>query len=99
MAAGALAKPPPARGSITQLIVDPNAPQPYVMGGSHFAGVLRHRAGYGGTVDKVPNPYLFDAIVYSGGGPVNSILPRIERSEERRVGKECFSTCSSRWSP
>src|SRR3546814_15100391 len=21
------------------------------------------------------------------------------RSEERRVGKECFSTCSSRWSP
>src|SRR3546814_2166369 len=39
--AQALAKPPPARGSITQLIVDPNAPQPYVMGGSHFAGVLR----------------------------------------------------------
>src|SRR3546814_2659285 len=48
------------------------------MGGSHFAGVLRHRAGYGGTVDKVPNPYLFDAIVYSGGGPVNSISPRID---------------------
>src|SRR3546814_4893673 len=22
-----------------------------------------------------------------------------ERSEERRVGKECFSTCRSRWSP
>src|SRR3546814_17553354 len=22
-----------------------------------------------------------------------------ERSEERRVGKECVSTCSSRWSP
>src|SRR3546814_12434297 len=26
-----------------------------------------------------------------------SILPR--RSEERRVGKECGSTCRSRWSP
>src|SRR3546814_15538443 len=26
--------------------------------------------------------------------------PRIEpRSEERRVGKECVSTCRSRWSP
>src|SRR3546814_5081838 len=25
-------------------------------------------------------------------------LPQ-ERSEERRVGKECVSTCSSRWSP
>src|SRR3546814_8848446 len=78
MAAGALAKPPPARGSITQLIVDPNAPQPSVMGGSHFAGVLRHRAGYGGPVDTVPNPYLFDAIVYCGGGPVNRISPRTD---------------------
>src|SRR3546814_1851114 len=24
---------------------------------------------------------------------------RLERSEERRVGKECVSTCISRWSP
>src|SRR3546814_15904400 len=24
---------------------------------------------------------------------------RIRRSEERRVGKECVSTCRSRWSP
>src|SRR3546814_2429125 len=26
-------------------------------------------------------------------------LPAGERSEERRVGKECVSTCRSRWSP
>src|SRR3546814_15190847 len=26
-------------------------------------------------------------------------LKRQARSEERRVGKECVSTCSSRWSP
>src|SRR3546814_11333699 len=26
-------------------------------------------------------------------------LPDSERSEERRVGKECVSTCRSRWSP
>src|SRR3546814_15133043 len=26
-------------------------------------------------------------------------LPADDRSEERRVGKECVSTCSSRWSP
>src|SRR3546814_4167602 len=25
--------------------------------------------------------------------------PEIDRSEERRVGKECVSTCRSRWSP
>src|SRR3546814_12097477 len=24
---------------------------------------------------------------------------KVERSEERRVGKECVSTCRSRWSP
>src|SRR3546814_15262389 len=26
-------------------------------------------------------------------------VPRLYRSEERRVGKECVSTCRSRWSP
>src|SRR3546814_11589147 len=30
----------------------------------------------------------------SGHGPT-----RHQRSEERRVGKECVSTCRSRWSP
>src|SRR3546814_4643652 len=29
----------------------------------------------------------------------HSLLDEIERSEERRVGKECVSTCRSRWSP
>src|SRR3546814_9675798 len=28
-----------------------------------------------------------------------SSSPRAPRSEERRVGKECVSTCRSRWSP
>src|SRR3546814_13415600 len=27
------------------------------------------------------------------------VVPGDERSEERRVGKECVSTCRSRWSP
>src|SRR3546814_15863737 len=31
-------------------------------------------------------------------GLVPGIRP-LERSEERRVGKECVSTCRSRWSP
>ena len=29
----------------------------------------------------------------------NSIDEARDRSEERRVGKECVSTCRSRWSP
>src|SRR3546814_12812151 len=27
------------------------------------------------------------------------LIPQGKRSEERRVGKECVSTCRSRWSP
>src|SRR3546814_16264627 len=37
-----------------------------------------------------------------GGSSFNygfSRTPEQERSEERRVGKECVSTCRSRWSP
>src|SRR3546814_20292862 len=30
---------------------------------------------------------------------LNRTLPADARSEERRVGKECVSTCRSRWSP
>lgn len=74
----ALAKPPPARGSVSQLLISADAPQPYVMGTGYFAGVLRHDAGYGETLKKVPNPYRFMAVVYSGGGPVESISPRID---------------------
>lgn len=73
----ALAKPPPVRGSVSQIAIDPDAAQPYVMGEGYFAGVLRHDTGYGPTLDKVPNPYRWMAVVYSGGGPVQSISPRV----------------------
>src|SRR3546814_6310590 len=34
------------------------------------------------------------------GDPGNVFIGRLSaRSEERRVGKECVSTCRSRWSP
>src|SRR3546814_1764314 len=35
--------------------------------------------------------------LFSASCPLESILDH--RSEERRVGKECDSTCRSRWSP
>src|SRR3546814_9743551 len=34
---------------------------------------------------------------HDGTGPVAALAE--DRSEERRVGKECVSTCRSRWSP
>src|SRR3546814_3136433 len=32
-------------------------------------------------------------------GQTQLVAQEIDRSEERRVGKECVSTCRSRWSP
>src|SRR3546814_14898193 len=35
----------------------------------------------------------------SQGRSSDGLFERLSRSEERRVGKECVSTCRSRWSP
>src|SRR3546814_13472321 len=59
--------------------------------GMAVAGIL---SGFGCRLlayDPAPDPGL----TALGGRYVE--LP--ERSEERRVGKECVSTCKSRWSP
>src|SRR3546814_11414630 len=53
------------------------------------------------TVQVFPSSQLFgdakemEAVLL---GDVQLIAPSL-RSEERRVGKECVSTCRSRWSP
>src|SRR3546814_12723923 len=38
-------------------------------------------------------------VVLVGDASVTATGTRFQRSEERRVGKECVSTCRSRWSP
>src|SRR3546814_15920738 len=48
----------------------------------------RHFTGF-------PDPDLFDHFAHSG----RRLLTPPLRSEERRVGKACVSTCRSRWSP
>src|SRR6184192_2392154 len=54
---------------------------------------------YGGTGRAARNWECFDAIVRSLSGLENdeTLLVQSGRSEERRVGKECQSTCRSRW--
>src|SRR3546814_12732616 len=60
----------------------------------------RHRAGIGeivhaAIVEMADRPAFLPIDMEDGAGD-----PRPEvRSEERRVGKECVSTCRSRWSP
>ena len=71
--------PPAARGSVTQINVQPDAPQPYVMGEGLVGGVLRHDTAYGATLNDVPNPYRWMAIVYSGAGPIDSITAYIDQ--------------------
>src|SRR3546814_11893559 len=44
----------------------------------------------------------FDVIALDSVGIVETVAPMgtaLTRSEERRGGKECVSTCRSRWSP
>ena len=42
---------------------------------------------------------LFDAMTVALFATTSGDRNVEERSEERRVGKECVSTCRSRWSP
>src|SRR3546814_15346870 len=38
-------------------------------------------------------------IAFAGHRHVERVAGRVDRSEERRVGEECVSTCRYRWSP
>ncbi|OZA21359.1 MAG: hypothetical protein B7X90_01740 [Novosphingobium sp. 17-62-19] len=78
LGAGVLQKAPPARGSVSQVVVAVDPPRPLVMGEGYVGGVVRYDAAYGGTVSKVPNPYLWQVHVYNGCGPNESITPYIE---------------------
>src|SRR3546814_17968139 len=47
----------------------------------------------------VPSEFVDEALAPDVADAVRAALQTFERSEERRVGKECVSTCRSRWSP
>lgn len=70
------AKKPPARGSATDVTIQVDAPQPYMIGRTYSAGVLRHDRGYGPKIGDIKNPYLAKVVVYSGCGPIQEIESR-----------------------
>src|SRR3546814_20613196 len=46
-----------------------------------------------------PGPAHNEAMMDALTDALVEIWDRLERQEERRVGKECVSTCRARWSP
>src|SRR3546814_19969973 len=58
------------------------------------ATILRHQSGHGRVYTFIEN-----LLVGLTNGYQRSLKLALRRSAERRVGKECVSTCRSRWSP
>src|SRR3546814_5373864 len=52
-----------------------------------------------GNVRQLQNALFRAAVLCDDAALTDADFPQIARSEERRVGKECVSTCRSRWSP
>src|SRR3546814_12943583 len=74
---------------------------PLEKAGSHDAGAVQQHCPWGALANA---PIVPDLPVLAAAPPaiepVPAPVPSLGfRSEERRVGKECVSTCSSRWSP
>src|SRR3546814_12657530 len=69
---------------------------PYSLDDFRFIiGHARYRSGIAVAIDS-PFESMADLIEAGRSGEE---LNYAARSEERRVGKECVSTCRSRWSP
>src|SRR3546814_5240444 len=59
-----------------------------------LAAALRHAIGEPQSETRLVSGYFVP-----GRAGVDALGALAARSEERRVGKECVSTCRSRWSP
>lgn len=72
--ASALAKTPPAKGSVSSTTIGTDQPMPFLIGETYYGGSRIQQIGYGPTIKKVPNPYALIVDVYSGAGPVEGLV-------------------------
>src|SRR3546814_11962548 len=74
---------------------------------NHWPSAPRRWAGIAASSPPESSTWVCPASTTSSRLPVSTVIstsacefaPSADRSEERRVGKECVSTCRSRWSP
>src|SRR3546814_11923031 len=85
---------PPVKGKSIQSIYD--AIDPLMEFRPAFIDVTYLREEF---VYKKRERGLLEKVAYRKRPSTISICAALMRSEERRVGKECVSTCRSRWSP
>src|SRR3546814_15730851 len=99
-----------AEGNAELLVAHFEAPELVLQHDGHLAGValaqrVRNLAvemiGAEGDVELVAagQAVLRDVDKRPAHHTAQGVFHHAIRSEERRVGKECFSTCGSRWSP
>ncbi|MGC5796498.1 hypothetical protein J4O76_05450 [Sphingomonas sp. NFX23] len=86
LASGALAKTPPARGSVNSITIGTDQPMPYLIGETYYGGARVQQVGYGPKIDKVENPYALIVDIYSGAGPIQGLVDCQAEFESLGIG-------------
>src|SRR3546814_17421540 len=65
----------------------------------YYGTYIKELASYRASDGTFPNRALIEGYTGQASTLISNIKTAGNRSEERRGGKECVSTCRSRWSP
>src|SRR3546814_13176707 len=82
------------RAGVASALAGAGLPQAYLPGKSMVAAAVGGYKNEGALAVGITTISENGRWVYKFSGTTNTV-----RSEERRVGQECVSTCRSRWSP
>src|SRR3546814_18773408 len=88
--------PPPSRDRLAAFTMASTAS--VVMSAWRTSMVIGSAGGSGGPGEEVVELGLHLGVAGAGQHDL-LVVVGLDRSEERRVGKECVSMCSSRWGP